>query len=247
MKILASIAVVILLICGGALWFLAGGSLNELVKTQIETVGQQITEQKVTVNKVDIQLTQGAGSILGVNLPNPADYKLPNAFSLGEITLDINLESLTEEPIIIDAIIIKKPEAFVEITSAGNANIQDLIETIEGNLPQSSAGDSAPSSQADEPKISVSQITLANTSLLLDLTALGNKQHQLTLPDINLANIGGSEGLPASQLGSVIAKEALSAIWQQAKKEQKEQLKQQAKDKLKEKAKKKLSELFNKS
>ncbi len=249
MKVIASIVVVILLICGGALWFLADGSLNEFIKSQIETVGLQVTEQKVTVDKVDIQLSKGAGSIYGLNLPNPEQYKAKNAFSLGEITLDINLESLTQEPIIIDAIVIKQPKAVAEITASGGANIKDLLDSIKRHLPKSSGGSETeqPTSQAAEPKISVSQIILAGTELSLDLTALGNKNHQLTLPDIKLANIGGKGGLPASQLGTVIAKEALSAIWQQAKDAQKQKLKKLAKDKLKEKAKKKLSELFNKS
>ncbi|GLX79305.1 hypothetical protein tinsulaeT_26450 [Thalassotalea insulae] len=249
MKVLTTIVVIILLACGGALWFLAGGSLNEFVKTQIETVGHQVTEQKVTVDKVDIQLAKGAGSIYGVNLANPAQYKAANAFSLGEITLDINLESLTKEPIIIDAIVIKEPKAVAEIAANGDSNIKDLLDSIKRHLPQTSASsEPQPSdSSASEPRISVSQIVLAGTALSLDLTALGNKNHQLTLPDITLTNIGGKDGLPASQLGTVITKEALSAIWQQAKAAQKQKLKQIAKDKLKEKAKKKLSDLFNKS
>ena len=247
MKALASIVVVILLICGAALWYLAGGSLNEFVKAQIETVGQQITEQQVSVKQVDIQLAKGAGSILGVNLPNPSGYKALNAFTLGEITLDINLKSLTQEPIIIDAIIIKNPEAFVEITESGQANIKELIDTIERHLPKSTSPQEQQQATSKEPKLSVNKITLAGTALSLDLSALGNKEHQLTLPDVQLTNIGGSEGLPASELGSVIAKEALSAIWKQAKKVQKDKLKKLAEEKLKEKAKKKLSELFNKS
>ena len=82
MKIIASIIVVLLLLSGGALWFLANGSLNEYIKSQIETVGTQVTEQAVTVKAVDIKLTSGAGSILGINLANPETYSQPNALSL---------------------------------------------------------------------------------------------------------------------------------------------------------------------
>lgn len=243
MKVISSIIVVILLLCGGALWFLAGGSLNEYVKTKIESVGQQVTEQNVTVNQVDIQLTKGAGSIFGLNLPNPSQYNYPSAFSLGEITLDINIESLIEEPIVLDAIVIKKPEAFVEFTKAGNANIKELIDTIEKNLPKSQATETP--NTKPEPKIAIRKVILAGTALSMDLSALGNKEHQATLPDITLTNIGGEQGLPASQLGSVIVKEALSEIWRHTKKVQKEKLKDKAKEKIKEKAKEKLSELFS--
>lgn len=246
MKVIASIIVIILLACGGALWFLAGGSLNEFVKAQIESTGLQMTEQKVSVERVDIQLAKGAGSIYGINLPNPNQYKAENAFSLGEITLDINLESLTSAPIILDAIIIQQPEAFVEFTQSGGSNIQDLIDTIEKNLPQSnSTNEESTPSGKPEPKIAIKKVVLAGTALSVDLSALGNKEHKTTLPDITLNNVGGKQGLPASQLGTVIVKDALSEIWRQTKKVQKDKLKEKATEKIKEKAKEKLSELFN--
>lgn len=258
MKIIASIIVVLLVLSGGAMWFLAGGSLNEFIKTQIETVGTQVTEQPVTVKTVDIKLTSGAGTILGIDLPNPKTYSQPSAFSLGEITLDINLESLTSSPIIVDAIVIKSPKAFVEFTQDGGSNIKDLIDAIERNTPKSGAEatEGASTNDTKEPMIAVSKIVLADTSLAIDLSAFGNKAHSATLPDIVLNNVGGSEGLPASQLGSAIVKQALSNIWKQAKKTQKDKLKEalkdkakekldEEKDKLKEKAKKKLTDLFN--
>ena len=246
MKIIASIIVVLLLLSGGALWFLAGGSLNDFIKNQIETVGSQVTEQSVTVKAVDIKLTSGAGSILGINLANPKTYSQPNAFSLGEVTLDINLESLTSSPIIIDAIVIKSPQAFVQMTQTGGSNIQDILDAIERNTPKgdSQAADTESTNSADEPKIKVRKIVLAGTALSLDLTAFGNKEHSATLPDITLSNVGGEAGLPASQLGSEIVKQALSNIWKQAKATQKKKLTDDAKEKLKEKAKKKLTELF---
>tara|TARA_R110002074_G_scaffold19819_2_gene62798 strand:- start:5699 stop:6436 length:738 start_codon:yes stop_codon:yes gene_type:complete len=243
-KIIASIIVVLLLLSGGALWFLANGSLNEYIKSQIETVGTQVTEQAVTVKAVDIKLTSGAGSILGINLANPETYSQPNAFSLAEMTLDINLESLTSSPIIIDAIVIKSPEAFVQFTQTGGSNIQDILDAIERNTPKTETTAEAPASDSKEPKVKVSKIILAGTALTLDLSAFGNKEHNATLPDITLNNVGGDAGLPASQLGSEIVKQALSTIWQQAKATQKKKLIDNAKDKLKEKAKKKLTDLF---
>ena len=217
MKIIASIIVILLLLGGGALWFLANGSLNDYIKNQIETVGKQVTEQTVSVKAVDIKLTSGAGSILGVNLANPESYSQPNAFALDEVTLDINLESLTSSPIIIDA--------------------------IERNTPKTEASTSEAAS-GTEPKIKVTKIVLAGTALTIDLSAFGNKEHSAELPDITLSNVGGDAGLPASQLGSEIVKQALSKIWQEAKDTQKKKLLDDAKEKLKDKAKKKLTDLF---
>lgn len=242
MKIIASIIIVLLLLAGGASWFLTSGYLNDFIKEQIETVGTQITEQNVTVKAVDIKITTGAGSILGINVANPKKYTQPNAFSLGEATLDIDLESINSSPIIIDAIIIKSPEAFVEMTKSGGSNIKDILDAIERNAPKSEGQQEETASTTDEPKIKVSKIVLAGTALSLDLSAFGNKNHTATLPDITLTNIGGDAGLPASELGSVIAKEALSNIWKQAKKSQKSKLIDDAKEKAKEKLKEKLNE-----
>jgi len=247
MKFMATIIVIILMLCGGALWFLAGGSLNEFIKAQIETIGKEITEQTVSVASVDIELSKGSGSLLDISLANPEKYSQPHAFSLKEATLDINVKSLSSTPIIIDAVIIKSPNAFVEINESGQSNIKDIIDIIEKNIPKTSPPTTSEKGNSDtQPKIRISKMILAGTALTLKQSALGDSEHKFTIPDITLTNIGGADGLPANELGSVIMKQALSAIWKQTKNVQKEKLKEKATEKLKDKAKKKLSELFNK-
>ncbi|MBU2893854.1 hypothetical protein KO495_11020 [Colwellia sp. D2M02] len=229
---------VLLLIAGGAFLFLTGDAINALVKQQIEKIGTQVTGQSVRVASVDLKLLEGAGTIKGLVLANPAKYTAPSAFSLNEVTLDINLKSLSTDLIVIDRIIIHSPEAVVEFTENAGANMQDILNEIKKNT--ASAGQpnaEAPSqsaSQAD-PIVRVDQFVLAGVALTVDLTKLGNKVHQATLADITLNNIGGDAGMPASQLGGELAKQALSSIFKQAKKEQTDILKEQAKDKAKEK------------
>jgi hypothetical protein len=244
-KILASIVIVVLLLCGGALWWLAGGSLNEFVKNQIQSIGTEVTGQSVTVDTVDIKLTKGAGSILGLNLANPSQYKAANAFTLGEVTLDISLKSLTSSPIVIDAIVIKDPKFFAELTSEGSSNIQDLIATLDSKSSgEATAPSSEQASSGEETMLSVSKIVLEGTELTVDLSALGNKAHQAVIPSIHLRGVGGEKGLPASQLGTVIAKQALSEMWSEAKKVQKEKLMDEAKQSITEKVQKKLTDIF---
>ena len=247
MNKLAAFVFIILLFCGAALWFLASGSLNDFIKQQIETQGSKITKQTVRVKNVNMELVKGSGAINGFSLSNPEKYKYSHAFSFETILLDINIKSLAEDPIVIDEIRINNPQAFVELTQSGTANLSDILKEIEKNLPQSEA--EAPqkteeSNQA-EPNIRVSKLILSSTNLSLDLSALGNKEHQLTLPDINLTNIGGEAGMPASLLGAEIAKQALSSIWKQAKTEQKKKLKAKIKEKIKNKLTDKLGSFLN--
>ena len=243
----ALIAIVILLGLGAGLWYLANNSLNPFIKAQIESLGSQYTGQLVRVKQVDIQLTKGAGSIKGLTISNPEGFKQPNAISLEDITLDINLKSLTKEPIIIDQIKIIDPQAFVEITAQGKTNFNQIIDQINKNLPKSSK-DPQPetSTTAEEPKVRVEQLIISGVALSLDLSQLGNKEHKLTLQDIQLSNIGGKDGLPASQLGGEIAKQMLTAIADKAKKEQEQRLKKKALDKIKKVAEEKLGGLLDK-
>lgn len=247
MKKLLIFLVLILAIGGGTFWFLTSDKLNALIAEQIEVQGKKFTEQVVTVEKVDMQLFSGAGTINGLILNNPNGYTTTPLFALNEITLDINIESLAGvrdgKPILIDAIIINKPEALVEFNETGGSNIQVILDAINKNIPQSSASnETSTSSQADTPKIRVKEFVLAGVALRVDLTKLGNTTHKKTLPDINLANIGGEEGLPANELGAAMLKKALSAIWKEAKNSQKDIIKDKVKEKAKERLKEKLGD-----
>ncbi len=246
-KVIIFVAVLVIL-AGGAFWFIAGGALNGLIKAKIEEVGTQVTGQAVSVQSVDIKLFKGVGTIKGLILPNPSKYKADSLFTLNEITLDINLESLTTDIIVIDQIVIASPQATVEFTNTAGSNIQDILNTIDNNLPTSTEDKKAEQSKTnqDEAIIKVKEFVLAGVALSVDLTELGNKVHQKTLPDIKLVNVGGNEGLVASQLGVELLKQSLNSIWKQAKKEQKSQVKEKIEKKLKEKVKDKLSGFLDK-
>jgi len=246
MKKLIILVGVLVLIAGGAFIFLSGDAINALIKTKIEQVGSDVTEQSVTVNRVDMKLLKGAGTINGLVLANPSNYTAPSVFSLNEITLDINLKSLGTDLIVIDQIIIDKPQAVVEFTENGGANIKDILDAIKKNTAGDSTAVSESGTDKAEPVIRVNKFVLAGVALTVDLTKIGNKSHEAKLADINLTNIGGESGMPASQLGAELVKQALSSIWQQAKKEQIDILKDQAKDKVKEKAKEKIGGLLDK-
>lgn len=249
-KIILVLFALVLVVGGGAFWFLTSDKLNVLIEEQIALQGSKFTDQEVTVNKVDMQLLHGAGTIKGLVVNNPKGYSSVPLFSMDEITLDINLESLTtmgkSKPIVIDAIVIAQPEVLVEFNETGGSNIQEVLDAINKNLPKSSSTSKSTTDTSSisgaEPRIRVKKFVLAGVALRVDLTKLGNTTHKKTLPDINLSNVGGDAGLPASELGGELIKRALSAIWKSAKKEQQKVIEDQVKDKVKNKA----TDLFNK-
>ncbi len=223
MNKLAAFAISILLISGAALWFLAPNAFNEFIKEQIETIGSKTTEQTVTVDKVDFRLTKGAAAIYGLSITNPKSYQQKYAFTLGAIDLDIDISSLTEEPIIVEKFIIKDAKAFVEFTKSGQSNFQEILNAINEQLPENT-NKTDENSTKPEPKIKINKLILSGIGLTLDLQQLGLQAYQETLPSIDLGNVGGKTGLPASKLGIEIGKKIFDSIWQQAKTTQQDKL-----------------------
>ena len=87
---------------------------------------------------------------------------------------------------------------------------------------------------------------LSNQQVAKEISATFDVSIDCALADINLTNIGGQTGMPASKLGAELVKQSLSSIWKQAKKEQTKILKDQVEDKVKDKVKEKLGGLLNK-
>ncbi len=238
----------LLLISAGAFVLLSSDAINLLIKQQIEEVGSKVTNQKVTLTKVNMNIVKGAGTLNGLVISNPPKYKAASVFSVQETTLDINLKSLPTELIVIDKIFINKPETVVEFTENGGSNIKEILDAINHNISSGAAEKSQQASSSDkaDPIMRVDKFVLAGVALTIDLTKLGNKIHQITLPDIVLTNVGGKKGMPASVLGAELAKQALSAIWQQAKRKQTKVLKDKMTEKIKDKVTEKIGGLLDK-
>ena len=94
-KIVLFLVLFIAVISGAGYWFLTSGTINGLVKEQIQIQGGQVTGQSVKVAAVDINLLKGSGSISGLTVSNPSGYTQASVFSLGTIALAIDVASLT--------------------------------------------------------------------------------------------------------------------------------------------------------
>jgi hypothetical protein len=106
--------VVLVVIIAAALFYL-WSSLDSLVAHVIEKYGSQTTQTSVRVQSVDIDLQSGAGSVNELKVGNPKGFSSPNAFTLGGITVKIDIDSITKDPIIINEITVQSPHVVYEI------------------------------------------------------------------------------------------------------------------------------------
>ena len=226
---------IILAIVAGTYYVLT--NLDALVEAAIEKHGSEATQTEVLVESVKIDLANGSGGINGLTVANPKGFAMPYAFSLGEIRTGIDLQSLQEEPYIIDEITVLAPQVFVEINKANKTNLNELKKNL-STAPASAPDKKSQASEdsAKEPRLIIRRVTFADGTIQARVAELQDKEYQLKLPKLEMKNLGGSKGATASELAS----EILSRLTDRASDVVKKDIIDKELNKLKDKAQQKI-------
>jgi hypothetical protein len=179
-------------------------SLDSIVKNAIEKHGTEMAGASVRVSSVQIDVKEGRGTIRGLRIANPDGFSGGDAVSLGEITLDLDVESFRKEPYVIDQIRVEDPELRLELNDAGAANLDRLRSNVEAYAPSSSGGGNAPT-----PLLRVARFDVTGGRMQLDATAVGGEAGERSVPEIALRDVGGAGGIPANQVGKEILRSVL--------------------------------------
>ena len=201
-------AAILALVCiGGVFFFLS--NLNSIVAGVIEKQGSEVASAEVAVSGVRISLRDGRGTIAGLRIASPDGYRVHHAFTLGEITMDIDLGSLKGEPIVIDEIRVLAPEVKAEFLKTGSSNIGALQKNVQ---QYASSLDNGGKKNDDQKRIRIKRFIFEKGRIELDAEALGLEKRSLDLPAIRLDDIGGAEGARPD----VIAQAILGALTRKA-------------------------------
>ena len=214
-NLLLGAGVVVALMIAAALYTLLT-SLDAIVERAIERYGSEITGTAVRVDSVKIALTSGRGSVRGLSVANPKDFSSNDSFRLGEITLQIDVGSLGESPIVIDEIRIAEPAVRFEVNEAGASNIDAIRKNAERHQP-ADAAEAKESAKPGEPRttdaeegeplrLSIRRFSLEGGAIDADTSAVGGKEVQAKLPPMNLRNIGGRQGATPDEIGTLMVK-----------------------------------------
>jgi hypothetical protein len=231
--ILISLLVLVVVLGAGLTYLLT--NLNFMVKTAIEKYGSRATQTAVRVSRVKISLKEGSGSIYGLTVANPRGFETRHAFSLGEIGLKIDIQSLTKEVKVIDYIRVLAPEIYVEV----NADNQNNLSEIQENLPTGGSGKPKPATEkkkGEEPRLTIRQIVFADGKVFAKIVPL-NKEYELKMRSLEMRNLSGTPTEITKQIISRLTGRALDQVKQkgmdQATNKIKEEIKQKGVDKLK--------------
>ena len=189
------IAVIILLLAVAAALYYVFSNLDAIVKAAIEEFGSEAVKTSVQVDTVAIGLAEGSASVQGLTVANPKGFSLPHAFSLGEITVDINLEKTGRDLIAIDRINIAAPRVFYEI----NKDREGSLNVLKDNLgDRSVAGDkpggdgAGTGSGGADIKLDIARFEFSDAGLHAKIAPLDDKTYDLKLPALVLTNLQGT-------------------------------------------------------
>ena len=227
-------------------------NLDRGIKAAVETLGPKYTQADVSLNEVDLSLKTGKGSLRGLTVGNPAGFKTAQAFSLGEITVQVDTSTVTSDVIVIEQIRILAPQITYESGKNGS-NLDQLQKNV--TAAAGGAGETTGTEQGDSAekavKLIIRDLQINDGKLSYSNALLGDTTVDVALPAIQLTNIGEKSGGATSaevvkQVLAAINRKAGSAIANSA---DIDKLKSQLQDQLKEKANKavgdKLKGLFN--
>lgn len=212
--ILIGSGVIVLAIAG--VFFFAISSLDSLIKEAVEKYGSEVTKAEVRLDKVQIDISSGKGSLNGLNIGNPKGFETPSAFKLGEISVSIDTSSITSDPVVIKEIVIGSPEVTYELSSSGS-NIEAIQNNVNAYIAKlGGGGKSAPKKdEGGGPKLVIENLYVKGGMVNVSATILKGKAVSAPLPDIHLKDIGKDEG---GATPSEVAEELLTSLNQSASK-----------------------------
>lgn len=198
-------------------------SLDNLVKSEIESTGTEMMQTSVTVENVSISPFSGTGTIQGLRVKNPEGFESEYAIVIGSLDIAIDIGTLLSDTLLINEILIGEPALSV-IQKVPENNLKMLMN----NMDEAMAAESSSSSA-----MIIEHLRVENGQVTVTPNIGGERSASVKMESFVLENVG-KEGSSSTkqvvrQITAKLVDEAISA----ALSGQIDGLKDKAKDALK--------------
>lgn len=163
-------------------------SLDNIIKTAIESIGSDLTGTTVSLDDVEISPTSGNGALRGFRVTNPKGFSDDDAFRFNEVSVTVDVSTIQSDPVVIKEMVIDGPRVIYEF-GGGTSNLDTLKKNVETNTGGAGGGKS--SSESEGPKIVIENLYLRNGSVGISAPVLDQKM-EVPLPTVHLTDIGKS-------------------------------------------------------
>ncbi len=175
-KLLIGLFLVLLLAAGATVYY-----LDTVVQQGIEVVGSDLLDTEVGVASVSISPLDGAGTLRGLSIKNPAEFNSEYAFQLDEVSITLDPASLLTDVVEVTQVTIVQPKINYEARLT-----TDNIRSLLGNLPDDDSGASS-EAEGSGKRLIIREFRLLQPQVTL---LAANLSAPVQLPDIELRNLG---------------------------------------------------------
>lgn len=210
-----SIVLLIIVILGALAYYFF--PLEMIVKKIVNKYGSEVTGTEVNLSGFDIDLKNGQASVNEITVANPSTYKTKYAVQLGQVSVKVDLKSITSDTIIIDEITVNKPVISYEMMSLTQNNISDIINNVNKFTAASQSSETQEvksEASSDAKKVIIKKVVISNGEINGAMTAAPDVvSAAVSLPTVTLTNIGGeSEGTSVASSIAAILNKLLSSV-----------------------------------
>ncbi len=200
LKIGGGVAAVLIVVLAVVFYFVFT-SLGSLIVAAVESFGSEATQADVELKSAEVSVTSGEGALRGLRVGNPKGFATDSAFWLGQVSLKLDVATVTSDPVVIKEIVIQAPEVTYELGDAGS-NIDALKRNVDRYAKQMSGsggggqgtGGGSGDAGAEGPKLIIENLYVRDGTVKVSATALGGKTLSVPLPTVHLKDIGKDTG-----------------------------------------------------
>lgn len=185
------------------LWLLLSLIVGATVKAAVEAVLPKITGTPVKLDRVGLSLFSGKASLSGIVIGNPEGFQTESAFELGTVRVDIDLSSLFSDKIVIEEIYIDAAKVTYEaaIPDSNIAVLQKNVEEFAGPKREGTEPEEEKEKAGPGRKVQLDRFVFENGEIALSATVLRGRTKSVTLPRIELTDIGtGPDGATVAEV-----------------------------------------------
>lgn len=196
MKRIIGIGGGLLVVVGVAVLFLYS-SLGTIITSAVEKFGSEITQTRVTLKGTDISATDGKGTLRGFKMTNPKNFKTESSVEFDEISITLDIKTITQDTIVVKNITIANPKITYE-HSSGGSNIDVIKKNVDSYLGAGTATSEKKSSGGNSgdggKKLIIEKLSILNGKANVSAAILQGKTMSVSFPNIVLNDIGKSKG-----------------------------------------------------
>jgi len=204
-----------LLICGGV-WYVMYTDWQSVVRSLVHKYGSEAVGTSVSIGKINLSLLDGKGGVSDIKVANPKDYSSDEIIKLGDVSVKVDVKSLTKDTIVIDEIRIDKPEVTYEILDLSRNNVKDILANLQKNSSSSEKTKATETDSSSSKQVAIKKVVISGGVVTVVSNLLGGSQSlSANLPVINIKNVGSEkQGVSIEDGLSRIFKEILNSTTQ---------------------------------